>query len=290
MSSEIVINSKNSEKHKVVKYQFKPLHFDEAFEEVSFVEHNFATPIEQEEVIEQVSVDANESVSQDDIEALMAGGFDDEVGEEEAPSAMMQDGKDEMIESLLKKAEEMGDKFLKVQMKLEQQDEEFKQKSEDIKNEAFQEGLESGKAQVMQEQESAHNELLTRLQNSITNLDGLSQNFDVSLQALQNELVSAALDIAKEVILKEVASHSGEIALALAKNLLEDIKESSQIILKVNPHDEAFLKHSLSTIQNVVIEADDAVNVGGVVLISDLGNIEGNIMKRYEKVKLEALK
>ncbi len=99
----------------------------------------------------------------------------------------------------------------------------------------------------------------------------------------RKELISVALDIAKEVIQKEVSEHSEEIAYNLAKALMEDIKEATEIQIKANPKDAKYLKKK--NLNNVEILEDDAVKEGGVVIISDIGNIDAEIFQRFKAIK-----
>ena len=59
--------------------------------------------------------------------------------------------------------------------------------------------------------------------------------------------------------------------------------------IKVNPNDKVAVEQSLGTLENVKVLSDNAVSQGGVIVLSDAGNIDGDIMKRYERVKNAAL-
>ena len=86
----------------------------------------------------------------------------------------------------------------------------------------------------------------------------------------------------QEVIQKEISEDSKEIALNLAKALMDDIKDATKITIKVNPKDVKYLKENL---QNVEIVEDDAVKEGGVVILSDVGNIDAQILQRFKAIK-----
>jgi len=45
----------------------------------------------------------------------------------------------------------------------------------------------------------------------------------------------------------------------------------------------------LGTLEHVNVVADSAVSEGGVVVISDAGNIDAQISKRFQRVKKAAL-
>jgi len=70
-------------------------------------------------------------------------------------SEMSQSSKDALIESLLKKTDEMTSNFIKLQMKLETMTEEHKTELFSVKEESFAEGVEAGKAQAFEDVESS---------------------------------------------------------------------------------------------------------------------------------------
>ncbi len=197
--------------------------------------------------------------------------------------------KDELIESLLQKTDEMSSNFIKMQMKLESKDEEYKQALEKAKAEAFEEGKAAGMKEAEELVQSEHTNLMKQFAASVETLDQSTKEFASSIEGIQEELIHAAVDIAKEVILVETSERGNEIASQLAKELITEIKNSSEVTIKVNPNDKVAIEQSLGTLENVKIISDNAVSNGGVIILSDAGNIDGDIMKRYERVKSAAL-
>lgn len=97
------------------------------------------------------------------------------------------------------------------------------------------------------------------------------------------------MDIAKEVILAEVSENSQKIALGLTKELLGSIMDATNIKIKVNPSDYLFLKEEFKEHDKVEVLSDSAVSLGGVVIVSDSGNVDGNLMVRYRNLKQSVL-
>ena len=209
--------------------------------------------------------------------------------EESSGDVLSKSSKDELIESLLKKTDEMSSNFIKMQMKLEAKDEEYKAALDAAKAEAFEEGKIVGTNEAQQMAQNEHAELMKQFSSSIETLDRSTKEFSNSIEGIQEELIHAALDIAKEVIIAETAERGSEIAGQLAKDLITEIKSSSAVTIKVNPNDKVAVEQSLGTLENVKIISDNAISNGGVVILSDAGNIDGDIMKRYERVKSAAL-
>ncbi len=90
-------------------------------------------------------------------------------------------------------------------------------------------------------------------------------------------------------LINEVSENSQKIALNLTKELLNSIMDATNIKIKVNPSDYLFLKEQLKDNAKVELISDSAVSLGGVVIVSDNGNIDGTIMSRYKNLKQSVL-
>lgn len=80
-----------------------------------------------------------------------------------------------------------------------------------------------------------------------------------------------------------------KIALNLTRELLNSIMDATNIKVKVNPNDYLYLKEHLEDNTKVEVISDGAVSLGGVVIVSDTGNIDGTIMSRYKNLKQSVL-
>jgi flagellar assembly protein FliH len=197
--------------------------------------------------------------------------------------------KDELVESLLKKTDEMTSNFIKLQMKLEAQEEEFKEKVEAEKREAYEKGLADAKEQTNSKLEADKIAAIAQFAESIKALENSANEYKAALESIKKELLEAALDIAKEVISVELSSNSSKVAYTLAHELIKDLQSASKIKLKVNPNDHGWLSEKIGSLGNIEIISDRAVSPGGVVAISDAGNMDAQIINRYERVKQAAL-
>ena len=61
------------------------------------------------------------------------------------------------------------------------------------------------------------------------------------------------------------------------------------VVIKVNPLDFEFLDEELKENPNIKLKSDDAIARGGVIVISENGNVDGNIMSRYNILKQSVL-
>jgi len=204
-------------------------------------------------------------------------------------SALSQSSKDSLIESLMQKTDEMSSNFIKLQMKLEAKEEEFENELKKAKETAFAEGMKAGEAQALNEMDKNLNEKLELLEASIQKLDSSAEEFSTALEGIKNELVVAALDISKEVIKIELSQNSAEVAKVLSDELIKELQAASKIELKVNPKDHAAISEHLASLENIRVISESAVSEGGVIVISDAGNIDAQISKRFERVKKAAL-
>ena len=64
---------------------------------------------------------------------------------------------------------------------------------------------------------------------------------------------------------------------------------ASKIVLKVNPKDHSVLSQHYEKLENITVVSDKAISEGGVVVMSDAGNVDAQIEKRFERVKKAAL-
>jgi len=204
-------------------------------------------------------------------------------------SSISSNSKDSLIESLMKKTDEMSTNFIKLQMKLEAKEEEYEQKLAQAKESSFSEGFEAGKIEASKDIESSLSQRVEQLANSISKLDSSAEDFSRSLEVIKQDLVSAAINIASEVVKVEVSLNSSEIAKNLAQEIVDDLKESSSIKLKVNPVDHGALSEYFGGLKHIEVISDSAVSAGGVIVLSDVGNVDAQINKRFERVKKTAL-
>jgi len=203
----------------------------------------------------------------------------------EIPKNVTEDKNNEqkqIIENLLSKIEELSTNIVNSQKTFEIQINEYKNKIEEEKQKAFNEGYEKGLKEGEDKCRQNLKEKMNLLETSLQKIDKINETFEEKILSVEKELISVALDIAKEVIQKEISKESGEIAYSLAKNLMEDIKDATKIKLKVNPKDATSLKDKF---KNIEVIPDDAVKEGGVVIISDIGNIDAEVLNRFENIK-----
>lgn len=191
----------------------------------------------------------------------------------------------DFVEDLLKKTDEMSSNIIKLQMQIESQESEFNNRLntelENAKKTAEKQGYEKAKSEF----EKELSEMGEKYLKSVAKLDEACEKLDTFIEKNEKELANTAIEIAKDVISKELEENSSKIALNLAKELMEELKGASSIELKVSPVDYDFIKSQLNNIKNLKISLDDAISKGSVIVLSDVANIESNLNARLDKIK-----
>jgi len=210
-------------------------------------------------------------------------------GEDIDSSALSKSSKDSLIESLMKKTDEMSSNFIKLQMKLEDKESEYLREIAKVKEESFNEGIEAGLQKAQENNESNVVNGMAQFSSSVATLENSAKEFSSALENIKSDLINAALDISTEVVSTELSSNSNEIAKKLGDELIKELQSASKITLRVNPKNHGAISEHVGALEHIEIVSDSAISEGGVVAISDLGNIDSQISQRFEKVKRAAL-
>lgn len=189
------------------------------------------------------------------------------------------------IEELLKRTDELSGNIIKLQMQIENQEKEFEKRLNSEILRAKEDALEEGYKKAKAEFDTKFEELSDKYLGSITKLESEYQNLQNFITTNESELSLAALDIAKEVLQKEVSLNSSLVAQNLAKALMKDLKDATRMELKVNPKDFEFMQSLSKEDTKIKITSDDAISPGGVILLSDVGNLDATLQNRLTSVK-----
>ena len=204
-------------------------------------------------------------------------------------SELSTSSKESLIESLMKKTDDMSSNFIKLQMKLEAKEEEYKLELQKAKDEAFNEGIQAGKAKAIEEGDVDVTDAIKQFSSSVKKLEDSAGEFQSALEGIKESLMSAALDISKEVVKVELSDNSNAVAKVLSDELIKELQSASKIRLKVNPKDHGFISEQVGSLEHIEVVSDSAISKGGVIAISDAGNIDAEISKRFERGKKAVL-
>lgn len=191
----------------------------------------------------------------------------------------------ELFEKILARSDGLAEVLLALQAQLEKQEREIdsivREAREESRALGIKEGQEQARAELTEEVEAQKRAFVE----SIELLERSSKEMSGHIDALERDLSAIAVDIAKEVIVKEVSEHSAEVAYSLAKELLDSLKDATKVLLKLNPEDYALIIKDFEGEDRIKIQPDKAIAKGGVVIMSDDGNLDGTIMSRFQTLK-----
>ena len=281
-----VITSGTSPAHFIENYRFKVLGSNERAQDSApvLIEENNLSEELNEQNLEQGGENftpQNQPVHQ------MQSNMQNHFAPQPQNSQAHQPGFDSsFVEELLKKTDELSSNIIKLQMQIENQESEFAKRLEAEIARAKEDGKNEGIAQTNAANEAKIKELEAKFSASAAKLDEQYVKFDEFLKKSEEELGQTAIKIAKEVIEKEVSSASSQIAHHLANSLIKELSDVKNIEIRVNPEDSDYLKEQFSKNERVKVSADDAISKGGVVIISEGGNIDATMQTRLEKLKM----
>ena len=281
-----VITSETSPAHFIENYRFKVLGSNERAQDSApvLIEENNLSEELNEQNLEQGGENfapQNQPVRQ------MQPNMQNHFAPQSQNSQAHQPGFDSsFVEELLKKTDELSSNIIKLQMQIENQESEFAKRLEAEIARAKEDGKNEGIAQTNAANEAKIKELEAKFSASAAKLDEQYVKFDEFLKKSEEELGQTAIKIAKEVIEKEVSSASSQIAHHLANSLIKELSDVKNIEIRVNPEDSDYLKEQFSKNERVKVSADDAISKGGVVIISEGGNIDATMQTRLEKLKM----
>lgn len=191
----------------------------------------------------------------------------------------------DLIEKLLKKSDDLS-----ASLKgFEERFSDLQTKSLEREKSAREDGIKEGKMMADLELKKDIETEREKIASSLSKLESTIESTKEQIAKLESELSAIALDIAKEVIIKEISTDSAKIAASIARELLKSMSGNLNVIIKVNPADFEFLNNLAKGKEHITIKSDDAIAKGGVVIISENGNIDGNIMSRYKLLKQSVL-
>jgi len=266
-----IITEDNLERHIVQQYNFNNL---DAEDESNLVDDGFQTM---------------QFKSGNEQPAVPKHNFNQQQNHHQVESSEDLERRDQMINSLLDKVDSLSSELLKVQMKLEEQEGIFTDQIDDAKKRAYEDGLKQGQQQIEESLRADYGNALQNFQHSVLEVNQLSTDLKGVTESVEKELIKASVEIAKEVITSEISFNSGQVAISLSKALLKQIDDASDIKLHINSSDYDLVKDAFKDMENISIVPNRSVNAGGVIVVSDVGTIEGSIMDRFKNLKSDIL-
>jgi flagellar assembly protein FliH len=271
---KIITNDEQLKKHRVNKYVFRSLDSDDSddthLHQVSNVD-SLGLPI----------TNNNDGLS-------IGGNFPDEQEVESRPKSSLDLAEVKDIKNtqsnMLKIVQDMSNLVQILKGDFDIHNKSINEHFEKNIQQTYENAVKTGESEALRQHEAEINQIKQRLVEAVDTLAAQSQACKDLMENLEGELVKSSIDIAKEVIQISVDERHEKIAYSLANMLISDLKDATNIKLKVNPIDLAYLKQHITN-DKIKLEPDIAIASGGVVVMSSLGNIDGTIKERLAKVK-----
>lgn len=156
--------------------------------------------------------------------------------------------------------------------------------AEQIKETARQEGYDAGYKELEAERSSC-GEKLAEIE------AGLEENVDSYFTALEPEVVTLAIAIARQVVKREIESDK-EFVLGTIRSGLRQLRERHEIKVRVNPADYDLVRahkediaSSCDGIRSIEIIDDRRVDAGGCIIDSANGYLDGRIDTQISEVE-----
>jgi len=163
-----------------------------------------------------------------------------------------------------------------------------KEKVEEIKKEAFQEGYDDGHKMGMQVRYDEAKPLITQINALLEQLNSLREV--VRFQA-EKELVKLAMKIAKNIVAEEIKLNKSVVE-NIVKAALQETEIQGKIYLYLNPQDYEFLVKSkcdlekyLSEEQKLLVKQRSELEPGSIFVESDGEVISRSIKSQYKKIE-----
>jgi flagellar assembly protein FliH len=125
-------------------------------------------------------------------------------------------------------------------------------------------------------------------QQATAQIGTLLDGFDQQLQALDGQmaevLAASAVQLARQVLRTELQQHPGVVAKVAADATAAVMLSARHIVVHVHPQDLPLVaegaEESLQA-RGARLQADDTVERGGVMVVSDVGSIDARIATRW---------
>jgi len=145
-------------------------------------------------------------------------------------------------------------------------------------------GIELGKKQI--------DPVLLNFRQALSELEKVKKQ--IYLKA-EKETVGLALAVAKKIVCHEIVTNQ-EVVLDVVKKALKQVMDHEKIVIKMNPSDLRFIESADvrvtkldDDLEDVTLQADNAIQNGGCIIETGLGQIDARIEKQIQAVE-EAFK
>ena len=162
------------------------------------------------------------------------------------------------------------------------------------REEIYKKGFEDGKREGIRIGRSEIGQYLQNLQQAADELIYAKQTFFANIEPAVLKLIC---EIAKKVILTEVKTDR-IVMINMIKRALSKLSQSNKLSIRMNPEDLRFLEQlkrdndldvSPNDIDNLEFIEDGKIAVGGFIVESDTGIVDGRLESQFEELETSLL-
>ncbi len=149
--------------------------------------------------------------------------------------------------------------------------------------------------------EKAGTEVASRkFQSALDSLDKAKKEFDRLIQEVihrsEPEFINLCLAVCKKVLSVEI-SENRDVVVNVIKGGLQSILDTTSVKIRINPANLEYVQQHLDEImaakdglKDVILEGDERIEKGDVVIETSFGNIDSRIDKKMEEIEKQFLK
>jgi flagellar assembly protein FliH len=165
-------------------------------------------------------------------------------------------------------------------------------KEEEIHRQAYEKGLRKGQedGRIAAQEKTAP--LITTLQTTLAELDGVRNRIK---QQLEREVVELAMHVARKVIQREVAI-SDDAIIGVVKEAMAQLDDPEKISIRLNPLDLKRLREAgersqaaFENFENIHFEEDAGIESGGCYIHTEYGEVDARLEEQLRYIE-EALR
>lgn len=161
-------------------------------------------------------------------------------------------------------------------------------KEEEIQRQAYESGFRKGQEDGRMAAQEKTAPLLTALETTLSELDGIRGRIK---QQLEREVVELALHVARKVIHHEL-SVSDEALLCVVKEAMTHLEDPEKISIRLNPADLRRLREAGEHIQtafdnpeSIHFEEDAGIESGGCYIHTEFGDIDARLEEQLRHIE-----
>jgi flagellar assembly protein FliH len=165
---------------------------------------------------------------------------------------------------------------------------EYEEKVEGIRKKAYELGIVEGVKRGAAQQREEAVQLVNSLASLVSELTHARKEF---LGSLEKEVLSLAFAVAEKILDHEISMDKEVICKVLGAALAK-IADQEGMMIRLNPIDYQYLTEvnrnifpGLEGIKALMLEADESIGQGGVVIVSALGEVDARLDQQMRTLK-----